>query len=198
MTIPNSDTSDTDGPNGTNEIAYSKNVYATEQGKKIWVQVVINDTDVDITNVDPKSLQAYVSKSIANYVYYLQTHVQAQREFEADESDLLQALHDLDGTGTYDAEGGNPSGVIVDQQWDVDTDDVVAENLEKQPDAIITYDDDDGNRVELTAQDINEAYEEWDEGWEEAMSDEEHEAYITQLDQDTYSSDGESRWQHLA
>ena len=58
MAIPNSDTSDTDGTNGTNEIAYSKNVYATEQGKKIWVQVVINDTDVDITHVDPKSLQA--------------------------------------------------------------------------------------------------------------------------------------------
>ena len=185
--------------------AYSNKIYGTKQGEEIWIKVSIGDTDVDITNVDPKSLQAYVSRSIAHYVYKLQSSVQAQREFESDQADLLQALHDLDGTAIYDAEGGNPSGVIVDQQWDVDTDDVVAENLEFIPDvvethdntsgtAVVSYTDSNGNLVEITSDEWDDI---WDTSWDEKDNDMAYmdDEYLHELDRDTYSSDGYDRYE---
>ena len=185
--------------------AYSNNLYATKQGEEIWIKVSIGDTDVDITNVDPKSLQAYVSRSVAHYVYKLQSGAQAQREFESDQADLFQALHDLDGTAIYDAEGGNPSGVIVDQEWDVDTDDVVAENLEFTPDivethdntsgtAIVSYTDSNGNLVEITSDEWDDI---WDTSWDEKDNDMAYmdDEYLHELDRDTYSSDGYDRYE---
>lgn len=185
--------------------AYSNKIYGTKQGEEIWIKVSIGDTDVDITNVDPKSLQAYVSRSIAHYVYKLQSSVQAQREFESDQADLLQALHELDGTAIYDAEGGNPSGVIVDQQWDVDTDDVVAENLEFIPDvvethdntsgtAVVSYTDSNGNLVEITSDEWDDI---WDTSWDEKDNDMAYmdDEYLHELDRDTYSSDGYDRYE---
>ena len=185
--------------------AYSNKIYGTKQGEEIWIKVSIGDTDVDITNVDPKSLQAYVSRSIAHYVYKLQSSVQAQREFETDQADLLQALHELDGTAIYDAEGGNPSGVIVDQQWDVDTDDVVAENLEFIPDvvethdntsgtAVVSYTDSNGNLVEITSDEWDDI---WDTSWDEKDNDMAYmdDEYLHELDRDTYSSDGYDRYE---
>ena len=185
--------------------AYSNKIYGTKQGEEIWIKVSIGDTDVDITNVDPKSLQAYVSRSIAHYVYKLQSSVQAQREFESDQADLLQALHELDGTAIYDAEGGNPSGVIVDQQWDVDTDDVVAENLEFIPDvvethdntsgtAVVSYTDNNGNLVEITSDEWDDI---WDTSWDEKDNDMAYmdDEYLHELDRDTYSSDGYDRYE---
>ena len=184
---------------------YSNKIYGTKQGEEIWIKVSIGDTDVDITNVDPKSLQAYVSRSIAHYVYKLQSSVQAQREFESDQADLLQALHELDGTAIYDAEGGNPSGVIVDQQWDVDTDDVVAENLEFIPDvvethdntsgtAVVSYTDSNGNLVEITSDEWDDI---WDTSWDEKDNDMAYmdDEYLHELDRDTYSSDGYDRYE---
>ena len=35
--------------------AYSNKIYGTKQGEEIWIKVSIGDTEVDITNVDPKS-----------------------------------------------------------------------------------------------------------------------------------------------
>ena len=185
--------------------AYSNKIYGTKQGEEIWIKVSIGDTDVDITNVDPKSLQAYVSRSIAHYVYKLQSSVQAQREFESDQADLLQALHELDGTAIYDAEGGNPSGVIVDQQWDVDTADVVAENLEFIPDvvethdntsgtAVVSYTDSNGNLVEITSDEWDDI---WDTSWDEKDNDMAYmdDEYLHELDRDTYSSDGYDRYE---
>ena len=185
--------------------AYSNKIYGTKQGEEIWIKVSIGDTDVDITNVDPKSLQAYVSRSIAHYVYKLQSSVQAQREFETDQADLLQALHELDGTAIYDAEGGNPSGVIVDQQWDVDTDDVVAENLEFIPDvvethdntsgtAVVSYTDSNGNLVEITSDEWDDI---WDTSWDEKDNDMAYmdDEYLHEVDRDTYSSDGYDRYE---
>lgn len=185
--------------------AYSNKIYGTKQGEEIWIKVSIGDTDVDITNVDPKSLQAYVSRSIAHYVYKLQSSVQAQREFESDQADLLQALHELDGTAIYDAEGGNPSGVIVDQQWDVDTDDVVAENLEFIPEvvethdntsgtAVVSYTDSNGNLVEITSDEWDDI---WDTSWDEKDNDMAYmdDEYLHELDRDTYSSDGYDRYE---
>ena len=185
--------------------AYSNKIYGTKQGEEIWIKVSIGDTDVDITNVDPKSLQAYVSRSIAHYVYKLQSSVQAQREFESDQADLLQALHELDGTAIYDAEGGNPSGVIVDQQWDVDTDNVVAENLEFIPDvvethdntsgtAVVSYTDSNGNLVEITSDEWDDI---WDTSWDEKDNDMAYmdDEYLHELDRDTYSSDGYDRYE---
>ena len=185
--------------------AYSNKIYGTKQGEEIWIKVSIGDTDVDITNVDPKSLQAYVSRSIAHYVYKLQSSVQAQREFESDQADLLQALHELDGTAIYDAEGGNPSGVIVDQQRDVDTDDVVAENLEFIPDvvethdntsgtAVVSYTDSNGNLVEITSDEWDDI---WDTSWDEKDNDMAYmdDEYLHELDRDTYSSDGYDRYE---
>ena len=185
--------------------AYSNKIYGTKQGEEIWIKVSIGDTDVDITNVDPKSLQAYVSRSIAHYVYKLQSSVQAQREFESAQADLLQALHELDGTAIYDAEGGNPSGVIVDQQWDVDTDDVVAENLEFIPDvvethdntsgtAVVSYTDSNGNLVEITSDEWDDI---WDTSWDEKDNDMAYmdDEYLHELDRDTYSSDGYDRYE---
>ena len=185
--------------------AYSNKIYGTKQGEEIWIKVSIGDTDVDITNVDPKSLQAYVSRSIAHYVYKLQSSVQAQREFETDQADQLQALHELDGTAIYDAEGGNPSGVIVDQQWDVDTDDVVAENLEFIPDvvethdntsgtAVVSYTDSNGNLVEITSDEWDDI---WDTSWDEKDNDMAYmdDEYLHELDRDTYSSDGYDRYE---
>ena len=93
----------------------------------------------------------------------------------------------------------------MDQQWDVDTDDVVAENLEFIPDvvethdntsgtAVVSYTDSNGNLVEITS-------DEWDDIWATSWDEKDNDMaymddeYLHELDRDTYSSDGYDRYE---